>query len=70
MANKISLINDELLEIHNILTGNNHKMYDIEKNRSKIKLFEPLIHDNGVNGKLASGDSVDSTKYYSLLDLI
>ncbi len=70
MASNISKVNNIFLEIHNILTEKNDDIKTIEATRSKTKIFEPLIHNSGIAGKVPSNNTINPNDYYSILDLV
>lgn len=66
---QINKINQNILEIHNALTGKDDSVNDIVLRQINKKFDETLLHESGISGKVASGRTIDSKNYYSLLDL-
>ncbi len=70
MRSKISDINQALLKLHNLITKQEDTIETIQKKRLAAPNFEPLVHDNGISGKVVKGEMVNEDKYYNLLSLI
>lgn len=64
----IQKFKESALKLHNTFSGRSDTVEDVIASMQGETLYEPLIHDNGIGGKLSSNGMIHVEEFYPLFD--